>query len=216
MIVIGAKGHAKEIAQIFHQLNDCNNLYFFDNLSTDIPEILLSTYKILRTFEEVESIFLQDKRFVLGLGGPLNRYRLSLKFQKLGGSLESIISPFAKVGNYDVKLSEGLNVMTYAIIYNNVSIGEGTLINSACSIHHDVKVGKYCELSPGSRLLGNCNVGDYCQIGSNAVILPGVSIGSNVIIGAGAVVTKDIPDNTLAFGIPARIIKIIAPLSSDK
>jgi sugar O-acyltransferase (sialic acid O-acetyltransferase NeuD family) len=216
MIIIGAKGHAKEVVQIFNQLNDCNNLYFFDNLSTDIPEVFLSTYKILRTFEAAEKFFLQDNRFVLGLGGPINRYKLSMKFQKLGGSLESIISPFAQIGDYNVNLGRGLNIMTYAIIYNDVSIGEGSLLNSACSIHHDVTVGKYCELSPGSRLLGNCIVGDYCQIGANAIVLPGVRIGSNVIIGAGAVVTKDVPDNTVTVGIPARVIKTMAPLSPDQ
>ena len=207
MIIIGAKGQAKEVIQIFSQLNQCNNLYFFDNFSEDLPDLFLSTYKVLRTFEDVKEIFLQDNRFVLGLGGPLNRYKLSMIFQELGGSWESIISPFAQIGDYDVKLGLGLNIMTYALIYNNVSIGEGCLINSACSIHHDVTVGKYSELSPGSRLLGHCIVGDYCLIGANAIIMPGVRIGSNVIIGVGAVVTKNISDNKVVVGVPARIIK---------
>ncbi len=216
MIVIGAKGHAKEIVQIFSQLNECNNLYFFDNVSKDIPELFLSNFKVLRTFEDVERIFLKDNKFVLGLGGPQTRYKLSMKFQELGGFLESIISPFAQIGDYDVNLGFGLNVMSYALIYNNVSIGEGSLINSSCSIHHDVTIGKYCEVSPGSRLLGNCIVGDFCQIGANAIIMPGVRIGSNVIIGAGAVVTKDVSDNTLTIGIPARVIKTIIPLSPNQ
>jgi maltose O-acetyltransferase len=46
-------------------------------------------------------------------------------------------------------------------------------------------------------------------IGANVTILPGVTIGNNVVIGAGAVVTKDIPDNSLAVGVPARVIKEI-------
>lgn len=217
MIIIGAKGHAKEIIQVFIQTGHyMNDIYLFDDVSEDLPLKFLSTYTILKRIEDVKEIFLQDNKFVLGLGGPLNRYKLSMKFQKLGGSLESIISPFAQIGDNDVKLGLGLNVMTYALIYNNVSIGEGSLINSACSIHHDVTVGKYCELSPGSRLLGNCIVGDYCQIGANAIIMPGIRIGSNVIIGAGAVVTKDVPDNTVTVGVPARVIKTIAPLSPDQ
>lgn len=58
-------------------------------------------------------------------------------------------------------------------------------------------------------LFGKIIVGDNVQIGSNAMILPGVIIGSNVIIGAGAVVTKNIPDNSVAIGIPARVIETI-------
>ncbi len=211
MIIIGARGHAKEVLQIFNQLDSTSNIFLFDDITTNLPAKFMSKYEILKTTEDVKRIFSQDNRFVLGLGGPLNRYELSRKFLKLGGSLESIISPFAQIGNYDITLGRGLNIMTFSVIYNNVSIGEGTLINSGCSIHHDVVIGKYCELSPGSRILGNCTIGDYCQIGSNAVVLPSVKIGSNVIIGAGAVVTKDVADNSLAVGIPARTIKTIEP-----
>ena len=55
--------------------------------------------------------------------------------------------------------------------------------------------------------MGHCIVGDYCLIGANAIIMPGVRIGSNVIIGVGAVVTKNISDNKVVVGVPARIIK---------
>ena len=51
------------------------------------------------------------------------------------------------------------------------------------------------------------NIGDDVWIGGNVTILPGVNIGNNVIIAAGAVVTKDIPDNCVVGGVPARKIK---------
>lgn len=50
-------------------------------------------------------------------------------------------------------------------------------------------------------------VGNDVYIGNNVIILPGVTIGNNVVIGAGAVVSKDIPDNSVAVGVPARVIK---------
>ncbi len=52
-------------------------------------------------------------------------------------------------------------------------------------------------------------IGDNCWIGGGATILPGVTIGNNVTIGAGSVVTRDIPDNTVAVGNPARVIRKI-------
>lgn len=72
-------------------------------------------------------------------------------------------------------------------------------------------------LSPKGRRehIGICKpviIGNDVWIGGNAVILPGVTIGSNVVVGAGAVVTKDVPDNCVVAGVPARVIK---PLEND-
>lgn len=50
-------------------------------------------------------------------------------------------------------------------------------------------------------------IGDNVWIGGGAIIMPGVTIGDNVVIGAGSVVTKDIPGNTIAYGIPCRVIR---------
>jgi acetyltransferase-like isoleucine patch superfamily enzyme len=52
-------------------------------------------------------------------------------------------------------------------------------------------------------------IGDDVWIGANAVILPGVTIGNHCVIAAGAVVTKDVPDNTLVGGVPAKVIKYL-------
>ena len=79
-------------------------------------------------------------------------------------------------------------------------------------ITHDCEIGDFVQISPRATLLGRCKVGSFSQIGSNATILPDIKIGTNVIVGAGAVVTKDLPDNCVALGIPAKIIKTLTPL----
>ena len=58
-------------------------------------------------------------------------------------------------------------------------------------------------------LFGRIRVGNNVHIGMNAIIMPGVTIGSNCIVGCGAIVTKNIPDNSVAVGVPARVIKSI-------
>ena len=84
---------------------------------------------------------------------------------------------------------------------------QGTLINAYSSIHHDVCIGKYSEISPRATLLGGVKVGSFTSIGAGAIVLPNIKIGNNVVIGAGSVVTKNIPDSTMAYGVPAKMIK---------
>jgi maltose O-acetyltransferase len=53
------------------------------------------------------------------------------------------------------------------------------------------------------------HIGNDVWIGGNVTILPGVTIGNNVVVAAGAVINKDVPDNTLVGGVPAKVIKVI-------
>lgn len=72
---------------------------------------------------------------------------------------------------------------------------------------HDGGTLIYRHIVPDLEITKPITVGDNVYIGTNTIILPGVKIGSNVIIGAGAVVSKSIPDNSVAVGVPARVIK---------
>jgi acetyltransferase-like isoleucine patch superfamily enzyme len=74
---------------------------------------------------------------------------------------------------------------------------------------HDGGVGVFRDEYPGINIYGKIIVGDNTFIGHNSIIMPGVTIGSNVVIGAGSVVTKDIPPNSVAVGIPAKVIMTI-------
>ena len=208
MLVAGAKRHAKEILQLFVQINKTENLYFFDDISNDIDILLYNEFEVLNSLEKVRAYFSNiDSKFVLGLGKPKSRKILSEKLLNRGGILSSIISDLALIGSYNVTLGEGLNIMNNVMISNDVIIGDGSLINAYSSIHHDVAIGKYCEVSPHAVLLGGVSIGDFTGIGSNSTILPNIKIGSNVIVGAGAVVTKNIPDNCVVIGVPAKIVK---------
>jgi sugar O-acyltransferase (sialic acid O-acetyltransferase NeuD family) len=209
MLIAGAKRHAKEILELFHQRNELDNLCFFDDISNDVGILVFGRFPVIKTLEAVHEYFINNPKFVLGLGTPELRKLLSDKLILRGGKLVSILAKSASVGHYEVNLGEGLNIMQNAMISNNVSIGKGTLINAFVSVHHDVIIGEFCDISPHASLLGACQIGAFTVIGSNATILPDVVIGQHVAIGAGAVVTKSIPDNAVAMGIPARIVRYI-------
>jgi sugar O-acyltransferase (sialic acid O-acetyltransferase NeuD family) len=114
----------------------------------------------------------------------------------------SIISIQSIIGN-------GVFIGPGAIISPYVDIDDLVTINRQVSIGHHTSIGKFTTLNPGCKLAGGSVVGSYTTIGMGANIFNDINIGSNSIIGAGSLVTKDIPDNVLAYGIPAKIIKEI-------
>lgn len=214
MIIVGAKGLAKEILEIFAQRKQLDRIYFFDNVSEDVPPILFGRFPVLRTIDLVKRTFdsIQDNAFTLGLGNPMHRKRLTDLLLQAGGSLMSAVSINAEIGSFGNTIGDGCTIMSGTVITNGVTIGKGTLVNPLCSISHDSTIGDFVEMSPGVRITGHCTIGKYSVLGTNAVILPKVKLGENVIVGAGAVVTQNVPDNSLVVGVPAIIKKKLSPL----
>lgn len=208
MLIIGAKGFAKEILEILHQNGDTENLSFYDDINVDSPEQLYGVFPVLGTEEAAKDYFENtDAHFTLGIGDPQLRFALFEKFTALGGVLTSTISRTAEIGHYGISIGEGCNILGGVRISNEVSIGRGTMIYYNSLVTHDVVIGEFCELSPNVKLLGRCTIGNFVQVGTGAIIFPDVCVGNNSIIAAGAVVRTDVPDDVMVAGIPAVIRK---------
>lgn len=212
MLIIGAKGFAKEVIEVLIQDKYDNDIFLFDNVNPEVTGKLWGIYPILKSFNEVETYLECNKNYTIGIGSPKLRYKMFNLFNDAGGALTSVVSPFAHIGQNDNRIGIGANIMTGVIVTSSVTIGKGALLNLHCTIGHDSILGDFVELSPGVRISGNCTIGNFVSLGTNAIILPHVRVGNNVVIGAGSVVTKDIPDNSLVIGVPGKIIKSLDPL----
>lgn len=114
-----------------------------------------------------------------------------------------------------VEIGAGSVIMMGAVINIGASIGEGSMIDMNAVVGGRAIVGKNCHIGAGAVIAGSIEpasaipvtVEDDVLVGANAVVLEGVHIGRGAVIAAGAVVTHDIPDNVVAAGCPAKIIK---------
>lgn len=203
MILAGAGGHALEILDIL-EAQGVKDIDLYDDINEN--KVFLRNYKIIKDQLELKNALKLDNQFILALGNPKSREKLFHYFSKLGGVPQSIKGFNSVISSYlDYKYCDILN---NCFIGPNTKIGIGTLVNSGVSIHHNTELEDFVEVSPNAVLLGNVKVGKLTIIGANATILPNITIGSNSVIGAGSVVTKNIPDNSLALGVPAKIIKM--------
>jgi sugar O-acyltransferase (sialic acid O-acetyltransferase NeuD family) len=131
----------------------------------------------------------------------VNRLNTNQKFINL-------ISDSVKQHN-SAQLGIGCIVGFDVVLSCEVKVGNHTLINARSIIGHDSILGDFVSIMYNVSISGNVKIGDGTLIGSGAIILPGVQIGTNCKIGAGAVVTKNIPDNSIAVGVPAIVKKTI-------
>ncbi len=111
----------------------------------------------------------------------------------------SFIAPSAAVGR-------GNFIKAGAMIETNTRIGNACIIDNNAILPHDNVIGDGCHLAPGSTLGSSVTLGERTIIGIGASVATGVSIGRNVIVSVGSAVTRDLPDNVVAEGVPARII----------
>jgi len=202
MIVFGAKGFAKQLLPTLADLN--TEVVFLDQ---DKSISSLYKYPIIHDLEDVDAYFKRDNRFTLGVGNPRLRKKLSEILEEKGGQLVGLQSSYAIVSAIETWLEEGVQLLQSSIVESYVRIGKGTLLNIGAKVCHDGKIGAFCEIGPNVTIAGGCTVGHGCSFGASATVIPNLRIGNNVTIGAGAVVIHDIPDNCVAVGVPARVIK---------
>lgn len=107
----------------------------------------------------------------------------------------------------NIFLGEGVQIMAGAILQTGVCIGDNTIINTGSTIDHQSVVGANVHVAPGVTICGGVRIGSNTFLGAGSTVIENITIGENVLIGAGSIVINDLPDNTIAYGNPAKIIR---------
>jgi sugar O-acyltransferase (sialic acid O-acetyltransferase NeuD family) len=116
------------------------------------------------------------------------------------------IHPSAQIA-YSARVAAGTVVMPGAIIAANAEIGEFCIVNTKASIDHDGVMGAFSSLAPAVTAGGEVNIKQFAAVLLGSNIIHSISIGAHSVVGAGSLVLKCIPDQVVAYGIPAHIIR---------
>ena len=207
VVIVGAGGHGKVVLDILQRDRDVNPVGFIDDDKTSHGTIIdgLPVLGGINALPDLIPLHKLDGA-IIAIGDNRVRARLFSKLEGLGFKMTRAIHPDALIA-HDVKIGEGVVIAAGVVISTGTRIGDNVIINTGVVIDHDNIIEDHTHISPGVNLAGRVTVGKYAHVGLGVTIVEDLTIGENTTIGAGAVVLVDVPANTTAVGVPARIIK---------
>lgn len=200
VIVIGASGHGKVVADIVLQRGD-QLLGFLDD-SEALPPVICGIPVLGKTAEYKKY---PEASFVIAIGNAAVREKLA---QQLDGvRWYTAIHPAAVISPLDVQIGAGSVVMANAVVNPSARIGKHCILNTTAVVEHDNRIGDFTHISVGAKLGGTVTIGNRTWIGIGATVSNNVTICDDCMVGAGAVVIREIKESGTYVGVPARKVK---------
>ena len=202
VVIIGAGGHAKVIADIIIKSGDEVVGFLDDNIEKDT--IVIDNYKVIGKTKDCLKLK-EDKElyFIIAIGNNFIRKDISKTYNL---NYYTAIHPTAVIG-MQVQIEKGTVIMANSCINSNTKIGKHCIINTGAIVEHDNIIEDYVHISPNATLCGTVTIREGTHIGAGSVIKNNVTITNNCIIGAGGVVVKNIEESGTYVGVPAKLIK---------
>lgn len=198
LLIIGAGGHGKVVADIAKATGEYQKIIFSD-CDDSIKECM--GYPVIQE-TELKEIIGKDFDVIIAIGNSTIRARIQEELRKEGYFIPTLIHPQTVVSSRAI-IGEGTVVMAGSVVNAEAKIGRGCILNTASSVDHDCVVGDFCHISVGAHLAGTVIVGTHTWIGIGACVNNNLNICEKCVIGAGAVVVNDIQSSGTYIGVPA-------------
>ena len=210
LVIIGAGGFGREASLLVEDINQATegskwNLLGFIDEDQALKGKVMRGYPVIGGWEVLAELP-RDARVICVVGEPAAKRKLVEKALSMGRDFATVIHPEVKLAG-DVEVGRGVLINKGCLLTTNIKIGDHVSVNPGCGIGHDAVIGDFSTLMWRVNISGNVRIGEGCLLGTGATVLQGLSVGAGTVIGAGAVVTKDIPGNCTAVGVPAQVIK---------
>jgi sugar O-acyltransferase (sialic acid O-acetyltransferase NeuD family) len=210
IIIIGAGGFGREIKMLIDQINFTKKKFNLLGFVDDSIEkgTIIHGIQVLGHISYLEGIR-TEVNIVLAIGNPILRKNIFDKISKNKHLFfPTLIHPSAIIGDDNVNIGIGCIICAGCILTVDIKIQNFVILNLATTVGHDSVLMNFSSYMPSVNISGECNIEEYVYIGTGAKIINKVNVGRNTIIGAGTVVTKSLPSNCTAVGIPAKVVKI--------
>jgi sugar O-acyltransferase (sialic acid O-acetyltransferase NeuD family) len=194
--VVGAGGHAKVVIATAQDMG-LRVLGVYD----DDPARLGTSVLAVPVRGSVAAAINGDTPVVLAIGDNQTRRRIGAAATC---PFAVLVHPRAYV-HTSVRLGAGTVVFAGAVIQPDTVLGRHCIVNTTASIDHDNLLGDHVHVAPGSHLAGNVTVGEGALIGVGSSIIRGARVGAWSTVGVGSVCVRDVPENVVAYGSPARV-----------
>lgn len=207
--IFGAGGFGREVQMLIEQINKDKIRYNFIGFFDDGVEkgTIINGFPVLGGIYELND-FLSELYVVFAIGTPKIKRKIISKINNLNIKYPILVHPNVLCGANDfLEIGEGSIICAGTIITVNISIGKHVILNLGCTVGHDTFLGNYSSFMPSVNISGEVQIGEAVYCGTGAKIINQIKIGENTIIGAGAVVSKDLPANCTAVGVPAKVVK---------
>lgn len=203
--IYGASGLGREILELAFQINRVEKrwegfIFIDDKPMQAVNGIAVYSYK------EALTKYAGNIEVAIGVGEPATREKLYAKLSEDGISTPTLIHPSVYIPE-TTKIGKGVTIQAGCFISCNVVIEDQVYIQPQANIGHDDILKKGCVLSGMANIGGNVTIGKYSYVGLSVAVKQGINIGEYSVVGMYSAVYKDIPDEIIAMGNPARAMK---------
>lgn len=145
----------------------------------------------------------QEAQYVIAVGAPAARRALAKRFAAAGRVAATVVHPSAVIGSL-CQIGPGTIICSGVQVSTNVTLGAHVHLNPSATIGHDTVLGQFVSVNPSATVSGECVVGEGALIGAASVVLQRITLGAGAVVGAAACVVRNVADNTVVRGVPAR------------
>lgn len=213
VVILGGRGIGMIASSIIDRTGDAKVIGFLnDSLEVGTK---IGKYKKIEVIGKSENIsdYLENGHasvFIayVGFKNEKAMHRKIMSLNIASNMLYSVIDPNSVIPKEYCKIGKGVLIAPFAQLSPDTTVSDNCMLLANSFLGHDSFMDHFSHLATNAVVGADVHVGKAVHVGSNSTIREGVKIGDYSIIGGGAVVTKDVPENSIVVGNPARVLRI--------